>query len=172
MKKYKNIISQLHRIIIPLNIIFVVGIVLGIVNYTGDTLGLLMMCISLSVSIIVLDLMFIILNSQFYITFFSDTKIIQKFYNKKKEILLDNVKYIYFVDHLLILSNKKVDSPTTEDKISRSFKKRFKKIFREDIIIWVNVTDLELSQIINTNCTDAQRIYIGEIKKYIIDMFN
>ncbi len=170
MKKYKNLVSQLHRIIIPLNIIYVIGIVLGIVNYAGDTVGLVMMCISLSVSMIVFDLMFIILNSQFHITYFSDTKIIQKFYNKKKEISFDNVKYIYFIDQLLILSNKKVDIPPSE-KISINYKKKIKKIFREDVIIWLNVADSELSQLININCTNSERIYIGKINKCIIDKF-
>lgn len=171
MKKYRNLVSQLHRIIIPLNIIYVIGIFLGIINYTGDTLGLVMMCISLSVSMIVFDLMFIILNSQFHITFFSDTKITQKFYNKKKEISFDNVKYIYFIDQLLILSNKKVDIPTSEEKISINCKKKIKKIFREDVIIWLNVADSELSQLININCSNAEKIYIGKINKCIIDMF-
>ncbi len=171
MRKYKNIASQLIGILVFVNIIFGGTLILGIIYNDGDVLGLIVMCIVLVISTVMFDLMYIIMQNQFYITYLDENQITQKFFRKRKQISFNQVKYIYFVDQLLILSDNKIDIEISK-KVTIRLKKNIKNELKNQINIWINISDLYLPSLLEIHCSLAERIFVGKIDKYIISKFD
>lgn len=169
MKKYKNLASQLSVITVLIDLVFVITLIFGII-YNDDIPSLIVMVIVLLLSLIMFNSMYVILQDQFYITYIGDEVVIQKFFFKKKSIEFNKVKYIYFIDQLLILSKKKIDFEN--NKINLKTKKKIKKELKEGINIWINLSDSYLPYILEEQCPNAEYVFIGKMNKFIIKKFS
>ena len=113
--------------------------------------------------------MFFGLKHLWYNTNVLEDKIKQTFLTSKKEILYREVKFIYFIDKLIILSKDNEIEPC--DKYSLIQKKRIKSRLKNDIIIWHNSSDKYFPVMLKDKCLNAKYIKIGKISKIIEDIY-
>ena len=129
----------------------------------------LIMSLSLIACMIMLNIMFFGLKHLWYNTNVLEDKIKQTFLTSKKEILYREVKFIYFIDKLIILSKDNEIEPC--DKYSLIQKKRIKSRLKNDIIIWHNSSDKYFPVMLKDKCLNAKYIKIGKISKIIEDIY-
>ena len=58
------------------------------------------------------------------LTYYDENKIIQKWLKKRKRIDFNKVQYMYFIDNLVILSEKQYNVPTQNIKIATKRKNK------------------------------------------------
>ena len=163
--KYNNISSRVLFVYIFFHAISLFGIIMG--WSTHDVLiDNIAMTIVLSICMMLYNFMCYTLQDLIYFTYIMEDKISQCFLCKKKEILYHEVKYLFFVDNLLILSPNN-EFNIKSDVYSFSEKKMIKKQLKKNVVIWIDLSNKFFSNIIIDKCKSASIIKIGKISKYI-----
>lgn len=168
--KYNNISSRIRFSYVFFHIVSLFVIIMGWL--TNDVLtDNIVMTISLSLVMIMLNIMCYALQDLIYFSYVTEDKISQRFLYKRKEILYHEVKYLYFIDNLLILAPENELNVQSGD-YSYSEKKIIKKQLKKNVVIWIDLSNKFFSNIIMDKCKSASVIKIGKISKYIENEFN
>lgn len=163
--KYNNIAGKIRFVYIFFHIVSLFAIIM--IWLTHDILiDKLVLTIGLSICMIMYNVMCYALQDLIYFSYIMEDKISQRFLCKKKEILYHEVKYLFFVDNLLILSPNN-EFNIKSDAYSFSEKKMIKKQLKKNVVIWIDLSNKFFSNIIMDKCKSACVIKIGKISKYI-----
>ena len=100
-----------------------------------------------------------------------EERVEQFFLNNKKEILFSEIKCIYFIESLLILSKRYYQIPQ-KGKYNFLDRRKILKLLKSEIIIWIDLSNKFLPQIICQKCSCAQVLKLGKISKYIEKEFD
>lgn len=139
---------------------------------TNDSLiDNIVMTISLLTCMILFSILYFRFKQLWYKTYFLDSKIYQKFFKYEKEIEYSNIKYIFLIDNLLVLSSKNEFS-LQSGEYTFSEKKKIKRKLKNNIIIWIGFYNKYLHNILKEECKNAQIIKMGKISKYIAGHFD
>ena len=114
----------------------------------------------------------------YYMSFFgysyftiNKDEIVQHFFKNKKNISFKDIRYIYFIDNILIFSteDQQIDYSSKPSIIE---KKKIKKKLKNCVIITINLREKYFSLLISQKCKNVKKIKIGKINKYIENEFN
>jgi len=121
------------------------------------------------VLIIMINYVYFFLVDQWYFTYYDENKVMQKWFIKRKQINFDEVKYMYFVSSLVILSNKSFDIVT--NRINLKARRKIIRKLKNEICIIINVYDKVFPKILLTKCVNATKIDFEVKEKIYREMF-
>lgn len=154
MKKYNNIANHMRFSVIFVNILFPVMIVS--ILLTGHGVDMIIGSIVFALIIVMTNIVFIYLQDLWYFTYYDEKQIVQKWFKKRKKIDFDKIQYMYFIDNLVILSEKQYNVPT--QNINITTKRRIKRMVKNEVCIVVNVFDKIFPKILLAKSTNAIKI--------------
>ncbi|MBU1093173.1 MAG: hypothetical protein KKH01_01785 [Firmicutes bacterium] len=167
MKKYNNIANHMNLMTAVTNVLFPILIVFFAMRERSiDTIIPMIMFIVL---IIMINYVYFFLVDQWYFTYYDENKVMQKWFIKRKQINFDEVKYMYFVSSLVILSNKSFDIVT--NRINLKARRKIIRKLKNEICIIINVYDKVFPKILLTKCVNATKIDFEVKEKIYREMF-
>lgn len=170
MKKYKNIAQDIRIIILIFGLISIIVFFLGL-NFIDDAVEFLALVLMLIVCNSLIIWMFFYLKELWYVTYIKEDEIVQHFFKNKKNISFKDIRYIYFIDNILIFSteDQQIDYSSKPSIIE---KKKIKKKLKNCVIITINLREKYFPLLISQKCKNVKKIKIGKINKYIENEFN
>jgi hypothetical protein len=167
MKKYNNIANHMNLMTAVTNVLFPILIVFFAMREQSiDTIVPMIMFIVL---LIMINYVYFFLVDQWYFTYYDENIIIQKWFNKRKQIDFEEVKYMYFVSSLVILSSKSFDIAI--NRINLKAKRKIVRQLKNEICIIINVYDKVFPKILLTKCVNATKIDLQVKEKVYREMF-
>lgn len=167
MKKYDNIANHMSLMTAVTNVLFSLLVVFFAMREQSiDTIIPMIMFIVL---IIMINYVYFYLVDQWYFTYYDENKIMQKWFKKRKQINFDEVKYMYFVSNLVILSNKSFD--LVINRINSKARRKIVRKLKNEICIIINVYDKVFPKILLTKCVNATKIDLEVKVKIYREMF-
>lgn len=167
MKKYNNIANHMGLMVVLVNILFptlFIGIISseqGINMIAGATVFVIV--------ITSIDFVYFYSLDQWYFTYYNDEFIMQKWLMKRKKINFSEVKYLYFVDNLVILSKHAFNIDMANINIKA--KRKIKKILKNEICIVIEAYDKIFPKILLEKCISAVKIDFKVKVKLYREMF-
>lgn len=140
--------------VIFVNILFPVMIVS--ILLTGHGVDMIIGSIVFALIIVMTNIVFIYLQDLWYFTYYDEKQIVQKWFKKRKKIDFDKIQYMYFIDNLVILSEKQYNVPT--QNINITTKRRIKRMVKNEVCIVVNVFDKIFPKILLAKSANAIKI--------------
>ena len=167
MKKYNNVANHMGFVVVFVNILFPIMIIS--ILLTGQGIDMIVGSISFALIVIMTNLVYFYLLDQWYFTYYDEQHIVQKWFKKRKRIDFDKVKYMYFVDNLVILAEKQFNIPT--QKINIKTKRIIKRTLKNEMCIAISVYDRLFPKILLGKCINAVKIDLGVKEKIYREMF-
>lgn len=162
MVKYNNMAYRMGLGVLIANTLFPI-IVIHFATQK-PSLDTLVPAIGFIIVIISVDFLYFYLLHQWYFTSYDEQKVVQKWFKKRKEIYFKDVKFLYFVDDLVILTNRKFNL-----SIEKSHKKRnrVKRTLKNEVCININIYDKVFSKMLLSKCVNAEKVDLGmEMEAY------
>jgi len=167
MKKYNNIANQMGFTVVFVNVVFPVMIVAIILTESG--INMVAGASAFLMVVITFNFVYFFLLDQWYFTYYDEEYILQKWLYKIKKIKLNEVKYIYFIDNLVVLSENAFNISTKQIKTKE--KMQIKKTLKSEVCIVINVYDKLFPQILLKKCSKAVKIDLKVKEKVYREMF-
>lgn len=167
MKKYNNIANQMNFVIISTNILYPALIAYFYSREQSiDTIVPMIMFVLL---LIVVNFFYFFLLDQWYYTYYNESSVIQKWFKKRKQINFADVRFLYFVGSLVILSSQAYDLPTSQ--INYKKKRKIVRMLKNEIVIIINVYDKHFPKILLSKCINATKVDFEVKAKIYREMF-
>jgi hypothetical protein len=167
MKKYNNIANQMRFTFVFVNIVFPVMIVAIILNESG--INMIAGATAFLMVVITINFVYFYLLDQWYFTYYNEEYILQKWLNKAKKIKFEEIKYIYFIDNLVFLSEYEFNLSVIQ--FNMKVKRQMKKTLKNEICIVINVYDKIFPKMLLTKCNKASKIDLNVKEKIYREMF-
>lgn len=167
MKKYNNIANHMTVTIILLNTMSLVMIVFFASKQPSIDTIIPLICFVMI--LLTSNLMYFLLLDQWYFTYYDEKNVTQKWFKKTKSIEFTQVKYMYFVDNLVVLSEKTFNMPT--EKINMQARRRIKRILKNEICIVINVYDKLFPKMLLSKCVNSVKVDFDVKEKKYREMF-
>lgn len=167
MKKYHNDVIHVTIAVILLNTMSLVMI--QFFTSKRPSIDTIIPLICFSMIIIAGDLMYVLLFDQWYFTYYDDNHVLQKWIAKKKVINFNEVKFLYFIDNLVILSKSVLDK--SFEKFNIKEKRQIKRILKHEVCILINPYDNLFAKMIIEKCNHAIKRDFKVNDKKIREMF-
>ena len=167
MKKYNNVANHMNLAIVLMNLIYPIMIVSFATRKPSiDTIIPMIMFIILFMAF---NFMYFFLIDQWYFTYYNDKLVIQKWFKKRKTIEFEEVKYLYFVNGLVVLSKKSFN--INVDNINMKAKRQIRRTLKNEICIIINPYDQLFPKILLAKCEEAKKIDFKVKEKKYREMF-
>lgn len=167
MKKYNSIVNHMNFALMLINMISPVMIVFFATQ--KQSIDTIVPMIGFMFIIVTLNFVYFYLLDHWYLTYYDENKIIQKWLKKRKRIDFNKVQYMYFIDNLVILSEKQYNVPTQNIKIAT--KRKIKRTLKNEICIVINVYDKIFPKILLSKCNNAIKINLDVKENIYREMF-
>jgi len=167
MKKYNNIANHMGLMAVLVNILFPILIISIILSEQG--INMIAGATAFMFVIASIDFVYFYLLDQWYFTYYNDEFIIQKWLMKRKKIKFNEVKYLYFIDNIVILSEHAFNIDRAN--INMKAKRRIKKMLKNEICIVIEVYDKIFPKMLLEKCNNAIKIDFKVKLKVYREMF-
>ena len=167
MQKYNNVANHMNFVIPLMSIVSIIMVVFFAIKQ--PSINTIIPIIVFIVLLILSNFTYLLLIDQWCFTYYDDKLVIQKWFNKRKTIEFEEVKYLYFVSNLVILSTNKFDMIT--NNINMKARRQIKRKLRHEICIIINPYDQIFPKILITKCINAKKIEFSVKDKKYRDMF-
>lgn len=167
MIKYQNTAISMSVMIIIVNLILpvsVIGIITSLVGYDR-----IFAVIAIILVLGMTNLVYFYLLHQWYITYYDDKQIKQKWFKKIKVIEFKKIKYLYFIDDLIIVTEKKYVIP--RDIKKNRVKMRLKREMKNELNITISPDDKYFASTLILKATEAEKININVKTRLYKEMF-
>lgn len=167
MKKYNNIANHMNFAIALMNVISPVMIVFFATKQ--QSIDTIVPMIGFACIIVIGNFAYFYLLDHWYLTYYDEQKIVQKWFKKRKEIKFEEVNYLYFIGTMVIVSahNFNISAKDTTMKERR----RILKMLKNEVCISINVYDKLFPKILLGKCVNAVKIGLGVKEKVYREMF-
>lgn len=137
MKRYNNLAFRVS-ILLPIGCIgALVEIILGCVFYNGDFFGIIAMCTTLFLVIIMAILVLFLLKDSLIVTYYDEQKMVQKNILIRKQINYEDIKEIYVSGSYIYFTSKVYNLEFDESRKIFLFQRKVYKMLKNEIVIMI-----------------------------------
>jgi hypothetical protein len=167
MQKYNNVANHMNFIVALMNVISLMMIVFFATKEPSiDTIIPILVFVIL---LILNNFTYLLLIDQWYFTYYNNEVVLQKWFNKSKRIDFEEVKYLYFVGNLVILSKNRFN--IIADTINMKVRRQIRRTLKNEICIVINPYDQVFPKILLANCENAKKIEFKVKEKKYRELF-
>jgi hypothetical protein len=167
MQKYNNVANHMNLLVPLMNIVSVIMIVFFATK--EPSIDTIIPMIVFVILLILNSLTYLLLIDHWYFTYYNDKLVIQKWLNKRKRIEFEEVKYLYFISNLVVLSKNKFN--ISADNINMKARRQIKRTLKNEICILINPYDQIFPKILLTKCKKAKKIEFKVKEKKFRELF-
>jgi hypothetical protein len=167
VQKYNNAANHMNLIVALMNIVSLIMIVFFATK--EPSIDTIIPMIVFAILLILNNLTYLLLIDQWYFTYYNDKLILQKWFNKRKRIEFEEVKYLYFVGNLVVLSKNKFN--IIAENINMKARRQIKRTLKNEICIVINPYDQVFPKILLAKCEKANKIELKVKEKKYRELF-
>lgn len=167
MKKYNNIANHMGFITVLMNIISSIMIIFFATR--EQSIDTIVPIIGFSCIIVTVNFVYFYLLDHWYLTYYDEQQIVQKWFKKRKKINFEEVNYLYFIGAMVIASTHDFNI-SVKDTIMKE-RRRILKMLKNEVCISINIYDKLFPKILLEKCINAVKIDLGVKEKVYREMF-